>query len=157
MQGAKARSWELLRRWQCHNEHCLNENGFRFVDYFGKHYLFDSKEQLQLAIAVEQHKLNVTIEKPLEHIYKVWTGFNGLVTQTSRKTAQFKEKQEEKWIYGNLVNRKFLRSLWLQSKLCFYPPTLFPKNPLCMHIFSYPNFEIGQELTSLEMRKCFSV
>lgn len=88
MQGAQAATLQLLRRWQCHNEHCLNENGFCFIiDSHGKHYLFDSKEQLQRALVMKRDDPDVSVEKPPEHMYRAWTGFNGPVTQTSRRTT----------------------------------------------------------------------
>lgn len=96
MQGAQARSLDLLRRWQCHDEHCFNQNGFCFVDYHSKHYVFNSKEQLQWALAIDRQEPDVSIETPPEQMYRGWTGFNGPVTQTSRRSTQYQERQEPK-------------------------------------------------------------
>ncbi len=41
-------------------------------------------------------------------MYRAWTSFNGLVTETSRKSAIFKEKQEAK------VERQETKNFWTE-------------------------------------------
>lgn len=94
LRGAQAETLNLLRRWQCHDEQCINQNGFCFIDYQCKHYIFTSKEQLQWALAIERQEQNVSVEQPPDYMYRAWTGFNGPVTQTSRRSTQYQERQE---------------------------------------------------------------
>ncbi|KAL8800753.1 MAG: hypothetical protein Q9182_004958 [Xanthomendoza sp. 2 TL-2023] len=84
-------------RWQCRDEHCSNNKdnkGYCFIGYQNKHYVIDSIHHSLWAKAISKGAPDVSIERPPMELYHHWLTGAGEVTQISRRTAAYQERQE---------------------------------------------------------------
>lgn len=89
---------QLVRRWQCHDTRCINNNSFCFVDD-NLHYDLDHRYQKDWAKALARGDVGVTVEDPPRPLY----GFimrQGPVSLTSKKSkAQEVRKNRDDTTY----------------------------------------------------------
>ncbi|KAL9589464.1 MAG: hypothetical protein Q9179_007986, partial [Wetmoreana sp. 5 TL-2023] len=85
---------KLIRRWQCFDTQCYNHNGFCFIDFAGEHFDIDATQQSKWAKAISNGDPGISIERPPTKLYNFWVKTQGPVTQSSRRSIQWQERQE---------------------------------------------------------------
>jgi hypothetical protein len=74
-------SEQLLDRWMCLKDTCINHKAFCFVDYGGQHYSMDNTIRESWAKAISRG--NTSVERPPEVLYNFWVR-KGAVNETCK-------------------------------------------------------------------------
>ena len=85
---------QLLKEHQYHDPGCRNYNGFCFIDFDNQHFDISADDQAKWAKTISNEIPGVSVRRPPTKLYNRWASGNGPVTQDSRRSVAYTERQE---------------------------------------------------------------